>query len=201
MIPFTQDELTFLERHHLRPEDVHDGRRQTKSAWQKEAKDLGKKLVYDTLCRAEGHRLKTRSGGHCVQCDPKKIAYQNRFSNPGYVYIAGSLSGRVVKIGTAGDVDQRQRKLRGEHYGGFADWVIVYHMKVSEGGRIEQNALAKLLNFKFVKPYIKDGAVQEAGEMLKCSFGTVLKALSNANGQGEISDVWRSPSFRDYEFK
>src|SRR5258708_6399168 len=139
MQTFTLDELAFLNRHRIEPEDVHDGRYQSKSAWQREAKENGKILVLGSPCRARGHRLRTRAG-HCVQCDPKKIAYEARYSSPGYVYIGGSLSRRLVKIGTAVDLDQRERNLRFQLYGGLADWVILFHVRANEAGKIEQNA-------------------------------------------------------------
>jgi len=49
----------------------------------------------------EEHRLRTRAG-HCVQCDIKKLAFLRRHTKPAFVYIAGSLSGRVLKIGSSG---------------------------------------------------------------------------------------------------
>jgi hypothetical protein len=200
MMPFTQEEIAFLKRHDIKPDDVHDGRSQLRSTWQMQAKEGGKMLVMASPCRAEGHRLKTRSG-HCFQCDPKKIAYQNRHSSSGYVYIAGSLSGRIIKVGTAVDIDQRQSNLRNQKYGGLADWVIVFHMKVSEGGRVERDALRRLRNYKVTRQYEEDGLAQEAGEILRCSFGVALKAIADSIGDDQRSDVWRSERHRDYEFK
>ena len=93
MTPLTDDEIWFLRLRGFSPEDVYDGRYEFKEDREMAAKNAGKTLVLGPRCRAAGHRLRTRSG-HCVQCDPKKIAFQERYNSPGYVYIAGSLSGR-----------------------------------------------------------------------------------------------------------
>lgn len=86
---FKPDELEFLKRHGVKLEEVHDGQRQSQARRRTEAERLGKTLVLGPPCQAANHRLRTRAG-HCVQCDPKKLAYQTRHTAPGYVYIAGS---------------------------------------------------------------------------------------------------------------
>src|SRR5947209_3307686 len=121
----TEREIYFLSRYRLTPDDVFDGRRFSQAGAREEAKRVGAILVLGSACRAAGHRLRTRPG-HCAQCDPKKIAYQERFANPGYVYIAGSLAGRVVKIGTCINVPQRENQIRTEGYGGQSDWVVLF---------------------------------------------------------------------------
>lgn len=199
-LPFTSSEIAFLKRHGLTSNDVHDGRRQSKAEWQRQAKESGKVLVLASPCRNGGHRLKTRSGGHCVECDPKKMSYQNRHSSPGHVYVAGSRLGGVVKIGTAIDIAQRERNLRNQKYGGLSDWRIVFHMKVREGGRIERDAISRLQNHRVTCVYEKDGSAQEAGEILRCPFRVALKALADAVGDNERTEIWRSESYRDYEF-
>src|SRR5947208_2447587 len=83
-VVLTQDEINFLSRHGLSPEDVLDGRHLSQAGARSRAEELGKTLVLGSPCRARGHKLRTRPG-HCAQCDPKKIAYQGRFSSPGYV--------------------------------------------------------------------------------------------------------------------
>ncbi len=196
----TPAELKFLEHFHLKPGDVYDGRGQTQDRRRAEAKKLGKTLILGSPCGAAGHRLQTRSH-HCVQCNPKKLAYQNRHTVPGYVYIAGSKIGRVIKVGTASKIDQRHKQLRAERYGGLGDWVVLFHMKVQEGGKVEQAALSHLQKFSTVREYVKNGANQQAGEILRCTFSMVLGAIADTIGDGERTDVWRSPHWRDYDFK
>lgn len=125
-MPFTEDELRFLHWHGLDEDDVYDGRHQSKEDRHEGAKNAGKFLVLSSVrCRAAGHRIRTRAG-HCFQCDPLKLVYQIRHSTSGYVYIAGTLAGRLIKIGTAKDIPQRERQLRAEGYAGFSDWVVLF---------------------------------------------------------------------------
>jgi hypothetical protein len=174
-MPFTDDELRFLRWHGLDQGDVYDGRYQSKERRHDAAKREGKFLVLSSVpCRAAGHRIRTRAG-HCFQCDPLKLVYQIRHSKSGYVYIAGSLSGRVIKIGTAKYVGQREGQLRAERYAGYSDWTVLYAIHVSEAGRVEHDASARLPCRRIFNSYFKDGVEQTAIEVLKCSFGTTKK--------------------------
>lgn len=194
------DELEFLKRLGVKPEEVYDGIGQTQERRRTEAKRQGKTLILGPPCGAAGHRLRSRSH-FCVQCDPKKLAFQARHTAPGYVYIAGSTLGRVIKIGTASNMGQRHKQLCAERYGGLGDWVVLFQMKVKEGGRVEQIALSCLKTFSTEREYVKDGESQKAGEILCCTFTVALKAVADALGDDERSEVWRSERYRDYEFK
>src|SRR5262249_11568656 len=136
MIDFTDDELRFLARYGVSPEDVYDARGQAQWFWKERAKEEGRELVIGSGCRARGHRLRTRAG-HCVQCDPKKLGYLRHHTSAGYVYIAGTLRGRLIKIGSADNPWQRLERLRAEKYGGFADWDVLAHVSIDKRGGLE----------------------------------------------------------------
>jgi hypothetical protein len=110
--------------------------------------------------------LRTRSG-HCAQCDTRTLAYQGRHHSPGYVYIAGSLSAKLLKIGTAIDIEQRKSNLRHQAYGGIHDWEMLFYAKVDNGGKVEGDALRLLRSFKITRTYEKDGSLQDASELLQ----------------------------------
>ena len=63
--------------------------------------------------------------------------FRERYYEPGYVYIAGSLNGRVLKIGTCLKVHRQSQYLRNKRYGGIDDWVVLYHVWVERRGMIE----------------------------------------------------------------
>ena|SRR5215831_9276238 len=199
MTMFTDDELRFLYRYGFSTEDVYDGRGQSQAARRQAAKAAGKVLVLGTPCRAKGHRLRTRSH-HCVQCDPKKIAFQKRYSSPGYVYIAGSLSGRVIKIGTATDITQRENQLRAERHAGFSDWEVLFSIKVSEAGRVEHDVSTRLRGRKVYRTYFKDGISQTATEVLQCSFSAAQQAISETVGEFANYETWWRWHAWQYEF-
>src|ERR1700733_4306103 len=116
---FWDDELWWLAAHGFTTEDVYDGRRQSQQRRRRGAKEAGKTLILSSVrCRAVGHRLRTRSH-HCVQCSTVPLGFQQRYNSPGFVYIAGSLSGGVIKLGTAIDITRRENQLRKEGHAGL----------------------------------------------------------------------------------
>jgi hypothetical protein len=127
--------------------------------------------------------------------------YRDRHYAPGYVYIAGSLSGRVIKIGTTVNIGRpQQNKLRNLKYGGLDDWVLLYYVWVDEGGNIEHAARRKLQPYKTMRMYYKDGSRQKAREILQCSFSMAQKTLSNLISEEERSRAWQSSYCSVYDF-
>lgn len=80
----TKEEMRFMQSQGIAPDDVFDTKGRSPKAVKVEAKAAGKRLLLGAPCQAAGHRLRTRAG-HCVQCDPSKIAYQRRTEVPGDV--------------------------------------------------------------------------------------------------------------------
>jgi Bacterial RNA polymerase, alpha chain C terminal domain len=127
--------------------------------------------------------------------------YRDRHYAAGNVYIAGSLSGRVIKIGTAKNMGGYPRYLQNKNYGSLNDWQILYCVWVDEGaGRIEHEARARLQQYKTMRGYERDGRWQKGREILKCSFSAALDALTYAIGNDKKSNEWQSSHCRYYEF-
>src|SRR5450631_2514766 len=132
MSVFTSEERSFLSRHGFSENDVYDGRGEGKRWREYQAKEAGKILILTSArCRAIGHRIRTRAG-HCAQCKPANIGFTARETATGYVYIAGTLRGQLIKIGVAGDIAQRERQLKAERYGGFGDWLVLINVRVDD---------------------------------------------------------------------
>jgi len=72
-----------------------------------------------------------------VQCDPKKLKFQERFGAKQYVYIAGSQEARLIKIGTCTDVERREGPMRFERYGSAGDWQLLSRLIVENAGQVE----------------------------------------------------------------
>jgi Bacterial RNA polymerase, alpha chain C terminal domain len=127
--------------------------------------------------------------------------YRDRYYKAGCVYIAGSLSGRVIKIGTTKKIGRYPKYLQTRKYGSLDDWEILYCFWVNEGaGRIEHDARGRLQQQKTMRMYEKDGRWQKGREILKCSFSAALVALADAVGDDTKSNEWRSNLCRYYEF-
>ena len=200
------DELRFLVRNGCSEEDVYDGRGQSKEGRAMHAKEAGKHLVLCGVigrgdCRRKGHRLRTRAG-HCIQCNRLNVVYQKREDKPGYVYIAGSLSGRVLKIGTTGDLNQRENRMRAEGYGGSKDWIILASVYVSKGGEFERAASDRVNGERGYRTYFKDGIEQGAVELHLCAFSEALRAMTQrlSDEERESLTVFHSHAVR-YEFE
>jgi hypothetical protein len=199
-VPLTDDELGFLSLHGFNREDVHDGRHQSKSSREEAAKREGKPLILTSVvCRAAGHRIRTR-GGHCFQCNPLRLVYQIRHGEPAFVYVAGSLTGQLIKIGSAGDIPTRQRKLRYDQYAGFADWKIMFSVWANEAGKVESDASARIADRRTYQPYFKDGVEQVAVEAFRCRFSTAVKAVKESLGPKDTAVHWKALWTYPYEF-
>ena len=196
----TDDELWFLTSVSLAPDDVFDARGMPQWLWRQRAKREGKPLALGNRCTNGGHRLKTH-GGHCVQCDPKKLAYQRRFSAEQYVYIAGSRFANLIKVGTCIHCGQREGQLRSENYGGVGDWEIIYSIRVRNAGEIEHQTRSRLLKYVApVRSYWKDHIEQCATELLLCSFSRARRTLEEVAADAKIGEPWKQVFAYMYEF-
>jgi hypothetical protein len=189
----TSQETAFLKAHGLAAKDVYDGRGEATHERAENARAAGKSIVLATDCM-RGHRLRTLHG-HCVQCEPGKLAIENRLSTPGYVYIAGSLSTGLIKIGFAPELDKH--KLPPDAFAGAPDWQLLYSAEVDDGGRIEEAARRRLKAFRVPADFIKDGAAQGV-ELLQTTFSKAQRAVSEAIGGGRCDKIWRSPHWSKY---
>jgi hypothetical protein len=126
--------------------------------------------------------------------------YRERYYAPGYVYIAGSLSDRAIKIGITTRIDRQQSKLRYLRYGNIGDWVLLYYVWVDGGGRIEHAARRRLRHYQSLRMYKKDGWWQKGREIVLCPFSTALDALMQSISGNEMSGAWQSSRCADYEF-
>lgn len=126
--------------------------------------------------------------------------FRDRFYSPGYVYIAGSLSHRVLKIGTTINIGQQEKRLRRTRYGSIGDWVLLYFVWVSEGGRIEHDTRRRLKRYRLLRMYDKEGHRQKGREIVNCRFGVALEALTGLLDDAQQSEATRSWRASEYEF-
>jgi hypothetical protein len=126
--------------------------------------------------------------------------YRDRYYDPGYVYIAGSLSERVLKIGVTINIHRQQAYLRNRKYGGISDWVLLYYVYVDMGGKVEHDARHLLAKYRQITWYKKDRSSQRGREIVKCSFGRAVEALLDVVPQERRSKGWQSGRCDEFEF-
>jgi hypothetical protein len=194
----TSQENAFLRSQGLTANDVYDGRAEAQRERGEHAKAAGKSIVLATACM-RGHRLRTRHG-HCVQCDTSKLAFQKKFSTAGTVYIAGSLTSELIRIGFSIDLDQRDRKLLFEASGGASDWALLYSANVDDGGRIEDLARKRLKAFRVAVDDVKEADAPDAPDLFRTTFTRAFRAVIDAIGGGRCDNVFRARNRIKYDF-
>ncbi len=196
----TAEEISFLKQQGISENDVLDARFMSVDERKKKAKELGKRLILKSPCGKGGHRLHTRYG-HCVQCDTSKLAFVGRYSQKLYVYIAGSLEKSWIKVGTASDIEQRERSLRSSGYAGANDWRMLLHFKVDNAGRVEHEIQSFLEKYGSSQKYIKQNKEVEVLEVFQCSFDKAHEALNYAGGLLSIvpEEAWMKSNLEKYK--
>ena len=194
------EEISFLKQQGLSEGDVLDARSMSVAERKTKAKELGKKLIMKSPCGKGGHRLHTRHG-HCVQCDTSKLAFVGRYSQKLYVYIAGSLEKSWIKVGTASDIEQRERSLQTSGYAGANDWEMLLYFKTENAGSVEHKIQSLLDKYASSQRYMKQGQEVEVLEVFQCSFNKAYEALNHTCGSLSITpeDPWMKHNLDQYK--
>jgi T5orf172 domain len=187
MADLTDEELRFLYTQRIDESAVMDcadmRRRRYKWAMEEEGYLW---CISPTYCY-NGHRLRSRPG-HCIQCDTSRIAFVKRNHDAAYIYIAGSLESKVLKVGNAIWPERRVAALNTRHYGGISDWVMLYHIKFEEAGKIEFGTHGRLY-----------GCRRGVKEIFRCDYELARKALAQASvgytGTNEWERRWAVISY------
>lgn len=181
MARLTKEQLDFIKRMELMPDDLFDASGLRPAEWKHQMKQTGKLVAFGvTPCQAKGHSLRTRSG-HCVQCNTAVLAYHKRYSKSGDVYLAWSPRGMIAKIGSATDADVRLKSLIDARYGGQKDWSLELIYECIEAGRLESLTHKLLRNYSLRGlTYSRDGRQQECTELFRCTLKQAKAALEKA---------------------
>jgi hypothetical protein len=172
----TSEEKLFLSAQHIGEEEVFDATSFMRADAREIMKTCGIDFMIGSPCREAGHRLRTRAG-HCIQCDTQKIAFQRRYSTPAIVYVAHTMTGQLVKVGSALDIERRINILNNQSYGSFSDWRSVFWIGHKEAGRIEQTVHQALRAFQVRREYFKQGTWQSANELFSCAPKVAVEAI------------------------
>lgn len=196
----TSEEISFIKQYGFSENDVLDARYMSVDERKTQAKAQGKRLILKSPCGKGGHRLHTRHG-HCVQCDTSKLAFVGRYTQKLYVYIAGSIERAWIKVGTASDIEQRERSLRSSGYAGANDWRMLLYFKVENAGRVEHEIQSLMNKYGSSQRYTKQDQEVEVLEVFQCSFDKAYEALNLTCGRLSITpeEPWMERNLDKYK--
>ena len=95
---------------------------------------------------------------------------------------------------------QREHQLRAEGHAGFSDWEVLFFIKVNEAGRVEYEASARLDSKRVYRPYVKDGVLQTAIEVLESPFSAAYDAIEQTVTEIEHYETWQWSRACEYNF-
>jgi hypothetical protein len=193
-----QNEKEFLTFHDVKPEQTFNAEGMSKSEYRPLMKRDGQIVAFNTTpCNAAGHQLRTRSG-HCVMCNSAPLGFQKRNDLSGYVYVAGSILGQMLKVGFSNNYENRELLLNQQNYGGFDDWKNLLVLFSANGGRLELQLHSKLKIYSTSRDYFHDDHYQKATEIFHCSVSKVLEALELVDSNFRTV---KQKDFTDYQFR
>lgn len=179
----SREQIEFLEHHRIDEDDLFDASGLSRQYYQIKMEQQNKIIAFGVDPCQFGHTLKTRAG-HCPQCNTATIAFMKRHVAPGIVYIAGSLKGNLIKIGSAKNKNARTDSLNKSNYGGYNDWVILCTATCNDSGKNEFEVSRLLTKYGISKYYNHDGGTQEAYELFSCSYETAIHAMRRIQSEG-----------------
>lgn len=180
MSEFTDGIKRFLATQGIAEEEVLDASRISRRLYKTVMELEGKLFAVVRAPCYRGHYLKSRAG-HCIQCDTRRIAFTRRHYREAYVYIAGSRTERVLKIGSTGAPWNKESYLNTIGYGGIVDWKVLYFRKVPDAGKVEFSVQKRLAACASTRKYFREGVEVKCREIFACGYLTARKALSSAS--------------------
>lgn len=177
MTEITQEQRHFFLSHRIPMSMVFDASGLKRSEYKVAMEALGKHFAIGvTPCGNAGHTIRSRSG-NCVQCNTANVAYQLRHCASGHVYLAGSPSAKILKIGMTSDLAKRVSILNHYRYGMADDWEMLLSVRTDDAGRIESSVHKALQDFSIDGAYFREGRKTRCYELFRCSYATARDAL------------------------
>jgi hypothetical protein len=198
MTEITQGQLSFLKKHSIPLSSVFDAVGLGPKNYRPLMKSLGKTLAIGvTPCKKSKHTMRLRTGT-CIQCHTSGLSFLGRYEKPGTVYVAGSLSGEIIKIGLTDDPNERIATLNNTGYGGMTDWTLLYYAEVDNAGMVEFKSQKSLIEFSAPTTFVRQGNVVDCLETFSCGLPEAVSAVRSS--AENIQHEWKLES-SSYDFK
>jgi len=183
----TKEQETFVKKHKISQDILINANGEGMSdELLQQMHDEGKVFAYNVNDCAENaeHSFRTISGD-CPQCDTTKVTAALREHKNGYIYIAGSKKGSMIKVGSANETKARTPTfdISSAKYGGYDDWEVLFHARTVTMGRIERQFQEQLSEYKTSYQFEKAGKLQNGGELYRCSYAKAKEVILNEENQ------------------
>ncbi len=180
MAKLTKEQLAFLDLHDIPLSRVFDASGMAPRDYMPVMRQLELWVAYGvTPCRTAGHTLRERAG-HCVQCRTGNLAYLCRHDLPGYVYVAHSVSGGLVKVGSTTDLATRVKHLISYRYGERRDWRLAWKIQSERAGKVEVQAHGLLEQYFADNLFYVDRREIKCRELFRCDVQSAIEAVMRA---------------------
>lgn len=169
-------ESQFILEHKLPLELFIDAKGKSVNEFKIEMKANGKIFAFNsTPCLQFGHTLRERSG-HCIQCDTARISFMKRHVSFGTIYLAGSIKGGLVKVGSTSalSLENRLTSLNREKYGEQNDWVFLFQFDSVNVGEVEFTIHDSLKDYSAANLFYR--GKNESTEVFRCGFQKASEA-------------------------
>jgi hypothetical protein len=178
MARLTEDQKLYFAQQGIPLSIVSDASGLSRRECHCKLKNEGKYFAYGVTRCVNSHTLRTRAG-QCIQCFPVSIAFQMRHLAAAYLYIAGSRSARLIKIGSSKNPNNRIyiANLNGHEYAGASDWLVLHSIYVQQAGKIEIDIHDQLRKYQTPIQFVRNGDKQIAKECFMCSYSIARKTL------------------------
>jgi hypothetical protein len=183
----TKEQETFVKKHKISQDLLINANGEGMSdELLQQMHDEGKVFAYNVNDCPENaeHSIRTISGD-CPQCDTTKVTAALREHKNGYIYIAGSKKGAMIKVGSANETKARTPTfdISSSKYGGYDDWEVLFHARTVTMGRIERQFQEKLSEYKTSYQFEKAGKLQNGGELYRCSYAKAKEVILDEENQ------------------
>ena len=172
----TEEQLEFLKVHGISFDELFDASGMIQREYYPIMKREGKIIAYNLKPCINGHTLRDRQG-HCPQCNPACLGYLRRSGASGVVYVAGSIKGRVIKVGYSKNVEVRAKSLIRTSYAELRDWEMLFAIRSIKAGKIEELVKSRLKRYSMVLSYKHDKGMQDATEIYWCDYMKAILAI------------------------
>ncbi len=204
----TKDQESFIKKHKISDDLLIDAQGEEMTAdFIQKMSDTDKVIAYNTgpCSEDDNHNFKTIAG-FCPQCDTGKIAFALRENKPGYLYLAGSRKGELIKVGSTSDSKDRIKNLNitKSKCAGFDDWELLYEARTIALGKAERIIQQKLSEYKAAYQHEKIGKLQNGSELYRCSYTKAKDAVAALESESEMEFTQineRKYLLTEYNFK